>query len=378
VGDGVDPLESAIAHADLGLPLPRRTRFRLFKRAMARTARLFTSHQVEVNRGLSESVLQQRIALGEAEQRALADTDRLTDDLAAVRNELADLHSELVGRRNDPELLRTQPAELQDTIAHLIAHIEHFRADLAATRNELDAIRQGEPTRKSVVPGTDDELYEAYEDNFRGSFEDITQRLRVYLPDIEKVGSPGRVLDIGTGRGEWLQLLADAGIDAYGIDTNAVAIERCRRRGLEVVHGDALAHLAGLPDASLAAITGFHVVEHLESFNALVELIDQAVRVLRPGGLMILETPNPDNVIVGASLFYQDPSHHRPVPPRLLEFVMSRRGFVDVELRLLHPMDASLIDDNDAFRELRPLVDRLNEVLFGAQDYAVLGRRVGP
>jgi SAM-dependent methyltransferase len=378
VGDGLDPLENAIAHRDLGLPLPRRTRFRFFKRAMARTARLFTSHQVEVNRGLSESVLQQRSALREAEQRALADTDRLTDDLAAVRNELADLQAELSGERDAPEGSRAQPAELQNTIAHLIARIEHFRADLAATRTALEAIRQGKRTPQPVAPGADDELYEAFEDTFRGSFEDITQRLRVYLPDIEEMGSPGRVLDIGTGRGEWLQLLADTGVDAYGVDTNVIAIDRCRRRGLEVVHGDALAHLAGLPEASLAAVTGFHVVEHLENFNALVELIDQAARVLRPGGLMILETPNPDNVIVGASLFYQDPSHHRPVPPRLLEFVMSRRGFVDVELRLLHPMDAPLIDDNGAFRELRLWVDRLNDVLFGAQDYAVLGRRVGP
>jgi len=400
VGDGVDPLATAHAHADLGLPLPRGTRFRFLKRLVARVARLFTSHQIEVNRGLANSVLGLRTALGEAELRVSAAADRLADDLAAVRTELSDLQADLLDGRSEVGLLGGQLAGLEETVGALGGRLERFGRELTPIRNELDASRQRERARQSVVDlflrqvrrqlptppdveqltglrEADDEIYEALEDAFRGSFEHVTELLRAYLPDIETVGSLGRVLDIGTGRGEWLQLLANADIDAYGVDSNAVAVERCRSRDLKVVHGDALLHLTGLPDASIAAITGFHVVEHLGSFDALIELIDQAVRVLRPGGLVIFETPNPENVIVGASTFYLDPSHHRPVPPRLLEFLVWSRGFDDVELRFLHPMSVALIEEWEGLDQLRPLVDRLEGLLFGARDYAVLARRVG-
>ena len=189
----------------------------------------------------------------------------------------------------------------------------------------------------------------------------------------------GRVLDLGTGRGEFLDVMAEAGIDAYGVDSNSVAVSRCLERGLDVVLDDALRHLEKLPESYLAAITAFHVVEHLP-FEEVVGLVDHAVRVLRPGGLLIFETPNPSNLVVGASSFYLDPTHRRPMPPPLLHFALWARGFDPIEVRYLNPPPERLelpaeLGEQGAL--LQPVVDRLNELLFSPNDYCVIGHRVG-
>ena len=162
-----------------------------------------------------------------------------------------------------------------------------------------------------------DPFYVSFEDRFRGSREEIKQRLAFYLP-IFKEGLPGRekapILDIGCGRGEWLELLRDADLDAEGIDLNQVMVEQCRERKLAVSEADALPHLMGLDENSLGAVTAFHLIEHLELGN-LVNLINEIIRVLRPGGIVLFETPNPENLAVGACNFYADPTHRNPVFP---------------------------------------------------------------
>jgi O-antigen chain-terminating methyltransferase len=124
-------------------------------------------------------------------------------------------------------------------------------------------------------------------------------------------------------------------------------------------------------------ISAFHLVEHL-AFDDLVRLLDQAVRVLRPGGILLLETPNPNNLLVSSGHFYLDPTHVKPLPPDLLEFLVASRGFEEIEVRHLHPAPAALepTDDSEAARKtMEPVLERLNTLLFGPQDYAVLGRR---
>src|SRR5262249_51947932 len=157
-----------------------------------------------------------------------------------------------------------------------------------------------------------------FHDDFRGTREEIKDRLRVYLPIVKEVG-PGTALDVGCGRGEWLELLRDEGVQARGVDLNRHMIEDCRQRGLDVVPMDALTHLRGIPDASLAAVCGFHLVEHL-AFDAFIMLLDETVRVLRSGGVAIFETPNPANLLVGSCNFYQDPTHRAPIPTGLARY----------------------------------------------------------
>ena len=210
-------------------------------------------------------------------------------------------------------------------------------------------------------------FYRAFEDKYRGSRELITARLRVYLPYIQPLAliHPERpVLDLGCGRGEWLELLHQHQINAYGMDLDEGMLSACRERGLNVTQGDALAHLQAQPDQSLLAVTGFHIAEHLP-FVQLQTLFAQAHRVLMPGGLLILETPNPENLLVGTANFYIDPTHQRPLPSQLLTFLAEHQGFGPVQLLRLQE-EARL-----ANRAPRSLYDVLANV---SPDYAIVAQ----
>ncbi len=178
-----------------------------------------------------------------------------------------------------------------------------------------------------------DALYVAFEDRFRGSREVVFNRLKVYLPLMEKanigtVECP--ILDIGCGRGEWLQLLSEYSYTARGIDINNIMVEQCRTRGFEVSEGDGISYLQSLPNASLGAVTGFHIIEHLP-LGSLIKLFDEAIRVLKPGGLIIFETPNPRNVLVGSGDFYRDPTHLNPIHPDTISYIAVLKGFISSE-----------------------------------------------
>jgi len=155
-------------------------------------------------------------------------------------------------------------------------------------------------------------MYAAFEDVFRGTREDIKSRVRVYLEHIRNAGAGGPeapVLDIACGRGEWLELLRDNALHATGVDLNSVMVERCLALNLHVTQQDAMEYLMATAAGSLGAVTGFHLIEHLPLWNA-VRILDEALRVLQPGGLLILETPNPANVPGGQLqlLYGSDPS----------------------------------------------------------------------
>src|SRR5262249_47800542 len=150
---------------------------------------------------------------------------------------------------------------------------------LEEARRRLPAPFTAEQTRKLADEGQHnlDALYVAFEDQFRGTREDIKDRLKVYVPYLLESGlgtADMPVLDLGCGRGEWLELLGDEGLHARGVDMNRALLHQCRERGLDVVEGDALAYLRGLPDNSLGAVTGFHIIEHLP-FDVLINLFDE-------------------------------------------------------------------------------------------------------
>ena len=177
-------------------------------------------------------------------------------------------------------------------------------------------------------------FYKAFEDQHRGSRELIKSRLEVYLPFIEKIKEthPNAIaLDLGCGRGEWLELLQDHQVSASGIDLDDGMLSACKEKGLNVQTGDAIAHLKSLPNESLSIVSGFHIAEHL-SLNDLQMLIKEALRVLKPAGLLILEAPNTANLVVGTSSFYLDPTHQRPLPSALLSFLTSYLGFSRVKV----------------------------------------------
>jgi len=164
-------------------------------------------------------------------------------------------------------------------------------------------------------------------------------------------------------------------VPAAGVDSNPGFVAAGRTRGLELVHGDAVAHLEDAPPDSLDLVTAFHLIEHLD-VDTLLALLAAARQALRPGGCVLLETPNPTNLRMAACDFYNDPTHRSPLPPALTEYLVSASGFGEVEVRALHPGRSPFEDARtDAGQEMEQLVTL---ALFGPQDYAVFGYKPQP
>lgn len=217
-----------------------------------------------------------------------------------------------------------------------------------------------------------DAAYIAFEDRFRGTNLEIAERLKVYLPILSeaKVGTQEEpILDLGCGRGEWLNLLRESKYIARGLDINRIMVEQSTSQGLEVIESDAIHYLQSLPNHCLGAVTGFHIIEHL-TLATLIELISQTARVLKPGGLAIFETPNPKNLVVGACNFYSDPTHKNPVFPETIQFFLQYQGLVNVQLMYLNPVE------DTSFKQIDPKWDTLDNWFFGARDYAVIGHKI--
>ena len=217
----------------------------------------------------------------------------------------------------------------------------------------------------------DPDFYLALEDRFRGSRDLIKSRLQVYLPFIEplkEVYPDLHAIDLGCGRGEWLEILGERGFQAQGVDLNAGMLSACRDLGLKVQTGDALSFLKKLSDESQVIVSAFHLVEHIP-FEDLQEIVKESLRVLKPTGLLILETPNPENIIVGTSSFYMDPTHTSPIPPDLLAFLPEYYGY--------HHTKILRLQETPEIRELENL--SVLDVLNGTSpDYAVVAQRCGP
>lgn len=211
-------------------------------------------------------------------------------------------------------------------------------------------------------------FYRFFEDKHRGSRDLIRGRLRVYLPFVQplkELYGVAKAIDLGCGRGEWLELLQESGFEAQGVDLDEGMLVTCRELGFKVEKLDAIEFLKTLPDASQALISGIHIAEHIR-FTELQTMIQEAYRVLQPGGLLILETPNPENIVVATASFYLDPTHERPIPLPLLTSITEYCGFERVKgLRL---QEARELAENQA--------PSLFDVLDGVSpDYAVVAQK---
>jgi len=172
-------------------------------------------------------------------------------------------------------------------------------------------------------------FYRAFEDRHRGNRELIRKRLEQYLSFIKPLNTiypEGLAIDLGCGRGEWLEVAKSAGFRVCGVDKDQGMLDACAEHGLAAKQADALAYLVDQPSGSACIVSAFHMIEHI-SFDVLQALVQEALRVLVPGGLLILETPNPENIMVATLNFYLDPSHLRPIPPLLLEFLIEFVGY---------------------------------------------------
>lgn len=290
---------------------------------------------------------------------------------AQAESEARIAHLDAAAGEHDQRLvaLAAKTATHESALADSQIALRQLAAQLAALqRDTARAFRLRPPEEDHRL----DELYVAFEDRFRGARDEIKDRLRVYLPTVREAeaGTAERpILDLGCGRGEWLEVLKEEGLHGRGIDLNHVMVHDTRARGLDVTECDALACLRSLPPRSVGAVTAFQVIEHI-SFEVLVEIFDATVCALQPGGVAIFEVPNPQNLLVGACTFYVDPTHIRPLPPDALRFLAEASGLTRVEIRPLHPLTESQLPDSDS-----PVTRTLNHYFFGPQDFAVIGYR---
>lgn len=258
--------------------------------------------------------------------------------------------------------------QIEAQLAHEVRLRQDAQIQLAQTISRLQLRADTAQAESSLFPA----WYLALENQCRGEAADIEARLSHYLPhlDCAQVGqAEWPVLDLGCGRGEWLRLLARQQMAALGVDNNAAMLDEARQQGLQVVEADLITFLRTTDANSIGAVTAFQVVEHLPQ-NILLELFQQAWRVLRPGGVLLLETPNPENLQVAAYSFWLDPTHVRPIPAPLLAHSAAYFGFIDVHIERSNPWSDALhlADTSDAARHLEKL-------LFSAQDYALIARK---
>ena len=291
-----------------------------------------------------------------------------------------------------------------DTWQHVIAALKRDMAALptpVASQGAPGGAGEPAPSAAPAAPraraplAADDQSYRyvAFENRFRGSMDEIRARVAAYLPYFEGASD---VLDVGCGRGEFLDLLRERGVSATGVDINHDMVELCRARGLEVVQGDALVHLEQLDDGALGGLFAAQVVEHLEP-SRLLAFIDAAHRKLRSGAPLALETINVASWSAFFRSYVRDITHVRPVHPETLQFLVSTAGFRNAQIvyrspypeeeRLRQveglPAAASFDGGGDPAADLAGVaavlnrnVETLNRLLFADQDYAVVAERV--
>jgi SAM-dependent methyltransferase len=271
----------------------------------------------------------------------------------------------------------------QQTALTLKREVERLLQSSEMTRTTGPAGSEGSAgsAGSSVRPDLDSFKYLGFEDAFRGSRDEIRRRLATYVPEFQGL-SP--VLDLGCGRGEFLDLLHAAGIEGRGLDVNHEMVEACRARGLDVAEGDALSYVAALPDASLGGIFAAQVVEHLEP-DYLIRLLETARHKIRPGGAIVLETINAACWTAFFESYLRDLTHVRALHPDTLQYLLRASGFNGVTVAYASPVaewdklratpapddaPAGVSDLVEAFNEN---VRRLNDRLFTYQDYAAIG-----
>jgi len=296
--------------------------------------------------------------------------DRVATALATTRAELIleafDRRQETLGRR-------------MEGLLALRARVTTLGEEMSALRRSLEAAPPPPAVAAAAQRAADDSTYAAFEACYRGSREEIRGRLADYVPRFEGLAP---VLDLGCGRGEFLELLREAGVAARGVEGNLHVVQDDVARGLDVVHGDLLAFLQATADGSVGGVFAAQVAEHLPP-PVLQRTLQQSFRVLRPGGLMILETVNPRSLVGFLEVYNRDLTHERPLHPDTLSFLASAAGFTDVRVELRSPVDAAarlqpIPTDGLPPRVAEALnenIARLNGLLYGPQEYALVARR---
>ena len=273
-----------------------------------------------------------------------------------------------------PQTLSRMEAEIMK-IMHMEAQAQQRRIDQfifdAKMAGSVSGLNQGGSAELGTLANhAVDAYYQALENDYRGSRKSILERYESYMDMLSPVLNPIKplkALDLGCGRGEWLEILKQHGVNAQGIDQRPAMVAECKGHDLDAFQGEIVQWITSQPDDTYDLVTAFHVIEHMP-FDQLDRLLREIYRILVPKGMVLLETPNPENIHVATHMFYRDPTHRHPVPKELSEHLMEFHGFVHVKSRLLHPFPRHMLVPEDS-----EVARRFNQMVYGPQDYVAVG-----
>jgi O-antigen chain-terminating methyltransferase len=294
-----------------------------------------------------QGAFQHRVTQIEANFRDIVKTQH-QDYLGALDRSTLDIQKRLW---NDLEKIRAD----YERLIHTELRIVRQRAVLS--RPAPEEIPAG-----PALPSFD---YGRFAERFRGDEDYVRQNLQVYKPHFAGCTN---VLDIGCGRGEFLETMRELGVPAHGIDLSEESVAQCAHKGLAAEKADLFEYLAGQPDGEFDGIMSSQVVEHLAP-ETLPRMVQFCAQKLRRGGVLAIETPNPECLAIFATHFYLDPTHTRPVPHQLLAFYLEEAGFGQIEVHRLSPAI-------DSLPELAELPENFRNRFFGGLDYAIVARRL--
>lgn len=353
------PLHLRVLVRALQLPTP------LARRVTRALLRRIEGHQANrIRGGAIDLVWRLAGAVDERDRVHQSERDTLSQETASLRRETAALQTGLSQVESDGAATRSALEAANKALTAL-------QARMAAAEYTVPSAR---PTNAAVPSDADvTRYYLTLESVFRGDPPRIRAQLATdyaeFLEHAKNEAGDGPCIDLGCGRGEWLDVLKARGFRARGVDLNAAMATAALASGHDVTVGDALAFLHDLADDSVLAITAFHLAEHLD-FPVLFRLVAECRRVLKPRGLLILETPNPENIWVATHTFHHDPTHRSPLTPASLEFLVNHHGLETVAVPRLHPYpeQARLPGDD-------PVTARLNGMTCCGQDFAIVAKK---
>jgi O-antigen chain-terminating methyltransferase len=365
------------------------------KRALLRA----TSWQIRPQQHFNQAVLKSLEAL----ERNLAMIHKTTEQQQAMLRqalEQRDRRQQEFGEELDAlcEQITLQRWSYEGALMRQTNSLAGLRNELGSWSHELQTLRQRVASQAKVrvthsagaaaVAGNGNSAaalpvdYYQLEKHFRGTEEEIRNRQRFYLPYFQ---GRKQVLDIACGRGEFLELMRESGVQARGVDLDADMVGRCLEKGLEASQEDVFSYLESVSDGALDGIFSSQFVEHLDP-QAYLRLIAQCSAKLAPGGVLALETQNPECLAIFSQSFFLDPTHVRPIPPAQLRFALIEAGLERVTTHSLSPASATLplvppLPDGaiepGALQAYNLAVAKFNETFFGGMDYAVIGYRPG-
>jgi SAM-dependent methyltransferase len=304
--------------------------------------------------------------LRDARAHAEALAQGLRGDLDKIQQELAAADANL--SREVSKTGAAIPVAVQRNDALFAALDQKIEALAVRFRDLTNVALEREPEQRR-----EDFLYRRLEDGLRGSDAQVREAMEPYAA-LARAHAP--LLDVGCGRGELLALCRDAGVDARGFDTNERSVADLRARGFDAALAGVPGCFDGVPAGSAGSIAAIHVVEHLD-VPALVALFRESHRVLRTGGLLMIETPNAESLAMTGSDFWRDPTHLAPRHPAALTLLAREHGFAIEEIRAVHPYpdDALFRSGADDSATVQRLVDGLNRRFFAGQDLRLILRK---